>query len=73
MKAIVVHKYGGPEVLKFEECSDPVPGQGDVLVRAAAASANPIDAERGGSGSERKGWQLEDPAVALKFSWIAFE
>jgi NADPH:quinone reductase-like Zn-dependent oxidoreductase len=54
MKAIVVHKYGGPEVLKFEECSDPVPGQGDVLVRAAAASANPIDAERGGLRQREK-------------------
>ena len=28
MKAIVVHKYGGPEVLKWEEYPDPVPGRG---------------------------------------------
>jgi NADPH:quinone reductase-like Zn-dependent oxidoreductase len=46
MKAIVVHEYGGPEVLKFEEYPDPVPGRGDVLVRVAAASVNPIDAKR---------------------------
>ena len=26
MKAVVVHEYGGPEVLKFEEYPDPVPG-----------------------------------------------
>jgi len=26
MKAIVVHQYGGPEVLKFEEYPDPVAG-----------------------------------------------
>ena len=31
MKAVVVHQYGGPEVLKFEEYPDPVPGQGEVL------------------------------------------
>ena len=46
MKAIVVHQYGGPEVLKFEEYPDPVPGPGEVLVRVAAASVNPIDYKR---------------------------
>jgi NADPH:quinone reductase-like Zn-dependent oxidoreductase len=46
MKAIVVHQYGGPEVLKFEDYPDPVPGAGEVLVRVAAASVNPIDYKR---------------------------
>jgi NADPH:quinone reductase-like Zn-dependent oxidoreductase len=46
MKAIVVHEYGGPEVLKFEDYPDPVPGPGEVLVRVAAASVNPIDYKR---------------------------
>ena len=46
MKAIVVHQYGGPEVLKFEDYPDPVPGRGEVLVRVAAASVNPIDYKR---------------------------
>ena len=46
MQAIVVHEYGGPEVLKFEEYPDPVPGRGEVLVRVAAASVNPIDYKR---------------------------
>ena len=46
MKAIVVHEYGGPEVLKFEDYPDPVPGRGEVLVRVAAASINPIDYKR---------------------------
>jgi NADPH:quinone reductase-like Zn-dependent oxidoreductase len=46
MKAIVVHEYGGPEVLKYEEYPDPVPGAGEVLVRVAAASVNPIDFKR---------------------------
>jgi NADPH:quinone reductase-like Zn-dependent oxidoreductase len=46
MKAIVVHEYGGPEVLKFEEYPDPVPGAGEALVRVAAASVNPIDYKR---------------------------
>src|ERR1700728_4428778 len=46
MKAIVVHEYGGPEVLKFEDYPDPVPGRGEILVRVAAASVNPIDYKR---------------------------
>jgi NADPH:quinone reductase-like Zn-dependent oxidoreductase len=46
MKAVVVYQYGGPEVLKFEEYPDPVPGPGEVLVRVAATSVNPIDYKR---------------------------
>ena len=46
MKAIVVHQYGGPEVLKYEEYPDPVAGPGEVLVRVAAAGVNPIDCKR---------------------------
>jgi NADPH:quinone reductase-like Zn-dependent oxidoreductase len=41
-----VHQYGGPEVLKFEDYPDPVPGPGEVLVRVAASSVNPIDYKR---------------------------
>jgi NADPH:quinone reductase-like Zn-dependent oxidoreductase len=46
MKAVVVHQYGGPEVLKFEDYPDPMPGPGEVLVRVAATSVNPIDYKR---------------------------
>jgi NADPH:quinone reductase-like Zn-dependent oxidoreductase len=46
MKAIVVYQYGGPEVLKFEEYPDPVAGPGEVLVRVAATSINPVDYKR---------------------------
>jgi NADPH:quinone reductase-like Zn-dependent oxidoreductase len=46
MKAIVVHQYGGPEALKYEDYPDPVAGPGEVLVRVAAASVNPIDCKR---------------------------
>jgi len=46
MKAIVVHRYGGPEELKFEEYPDPVAGPEEVLVRVAATSVNPIDYKR---------------------------
>jgi NADPH:quinone reductase-like Zn-dependent oxidoreductase len=46
MKAVVVHQYGGPEVLKFEDYPDPAPGPGEILVRVAATSVNPIDYKR---------------------------
>ena len=46
MKAVVVHQYGGPEVLRFEEYPDPVRSAGEVLVRVAATSVNPIDYKR---------------------------
>ena len=43
MKAVVLHEYGGPEVLKYEDMPDPVAGAGEVLVRVSAASVNPVD------------------------------
>src|SRR6516162_1833341 len=46
MKAIVIRAYGGPEVLKCEDLADPVPGRGEVLVKTAATSVNPIDINR---------------------------
>src|SRR5215510_5014960 len=46
MKAIVVSEYGGPEVLKFTDCLDPVPGPREVLVCVAATSVNPFDIKR---------------------------
>ncbi len=43
MKAIRVHKFGGPEVLQLDEVPDPVPGPGEVLVAIKAAGVNPAD------------------------------
>ncbi|OBG63438.1 NADP-dependent oxidoreductase [Mycobacterium sp. E3339] len=53
MKAVQYHRYGGSEVLQYEEVERPVPGPGQVLVRVAATSFNPVDAGiRGGYLSE---------------------
>ena len=62
MKAIVIHQYGGPEELKFEEYPDPVPGPGEVLVRVAAASVNPIDYKRR-AGLTRDFYPLQFPGL----------
>lgn len=43
MKAIRVHKFGGPEVLQLEETPDARPGPGQVLVRIHAVGINPVD------------------------------
>ena len=43
MKAIRIHNYGGPEMLKYEDAPRPQPGQGEVLIRVHATSVNPID------------------------------
>ena len=44
MKAIVVHEYGGPEVLKYEDAPRPEPKENEALVRVIAAGVNPVDA-----------------------------
>lgn len=50
MKAIVAHEYGNSDVLKLESIADPTPGPGEVLIRVAATSVNPIDfKQRSGS------------------------
>jgi NADPH2:quinone reductase len=43
MKAIRVHEFGGPEVLRLEEVADPQPQAGQLLVRVRAAGVNPVD------------------------------
>ena len=43
MKAIRVHEFGDPEVMKVEEVADLTPGPGQVVVRVHAAGANPVE------------------------------
>lgn len=43
MKAIVIHSFGGPDVLKLEDLPKPLPASDEVLVKVYATSVNPID------------------------------
>lgn len=43
MKAVQIHEYGGPEVLKYEDVPRPQPEPGEILIRIHAAGVNPID------------------------------
>ena len=43
MKAIRVHEFGGPDVMRLEDVAEPRAGAGQVVVRVAAAGVNPVD------------------------------
>jgi NADPH:quinone reductase-like Zn-dependent oxidoreductase len=63
MKAVVLHEYGGPEKLKFEDkVPEPQISGGTVLIAAAAASVNPIDWKLR-SGMWQKDSPLSFPAI----------
>jgi len=62
MKAIVLHEFGGPGRLKYEDVDDPVAGRGEVLVRVAASSVNPIDFKIR-SGAMQAYMPIELPAI----------
>jgi NADPH:quinone reductase-like Zn-dependent oxidoreductase len=59
MKAVRFHEYGDPTVLHYEDVEQPVPGAGQVRVRVAATSFNPVD------GNIRAGFMQGPIPVAL--------
>ena len=62
MKAVVLHDFGGPEQLTWKDLPQPVPGSGQVLVRVAATSLNPVDLKRA-SGTMRQIFPVEFPFI----------
>lgn len=43
MRAVVIDRYGGPEVLRLAELPEPTPGPGQVRIRVHTAGVNPVD------------------------------
>ncbi len=43
MKAIRIHEFGGPGVLKYEDAPQPIPASDEVLIKVYASGVNPID------------------------------
>lgn len=43
MKAVVIDRYGGNEVVEVREAPRPAPGPAEVLIRVRAAAVNPVD------------------------------
>ncbi len=62
MKAVVLHEYGGPSKLKYEDFDDPQPGPDEVRVRVLAVSINPVDWKRR-SGEAKERFPVEFPGI----------
>lgn len=43
MKAVRIHEFGGPEVLRYEDIPEPKPHAGEIRIRIIAAGVNPMD------------------------------
>lgn len=59
MKAIRVHEFGGPEVMRYEDVPIPEPGEGEARVRIMAAGLNFVDVYN------RTGQYRGDPPITL--------
>lgn len=60
MRAVIHHRYGGPDVLELAEIDAPIPGPDDVLVRVRATTVNRTDC----------GFRAGKPAVVRFFSGL---
>src|SRR4051812_16639480 len=61
MRAMVIPRFGGPELFERREVPTPAPGPGEVLVRVIASGTNPVDAKLRADGS----WAGLTPPVIL--------
>lgn len=62
MKAVVLHEYGAPSKLKYEDFPDPAPGSGEVLIRVQAVSLNPVDWKMR-SGAAKEHFPVSFPGI----------
>ncbi len=72
MRAVVLHSYGGPEVLTIEEVADPIPGPDEVLVAVAATALNRADLlQRMGLYPDPRRLQPEIPGLEFAGTVVA--
>jgi NADPH2:quinone reductase len=63
MRAMVLPRFGGPELFEARDLPRPVPGPGQLLVRVVASGTNPVDAKLRQDGS----WAGLQPPVVLGY------
>lgn len=63
MRAMVLPRFGGPELFEMRDVERPEPGPGEVLVRVVATAVNPVDAKLRANGS----WAGISPPVILGY------
>ncbi|MFI5914218.1 NADP-dependent oxidoreductase [Dactylosporangium sp. NPDC051541] len=65
MRAVIIRRFGGPEVLELAEIAIPEPGPGQVRVRVAAAAVNPVDVQTRTGALTGAGILAPRPAIGL--------
>ena len=63
MHAMVLSRFGGPELFEARDIERPTPGPGQLLVRLVASGTNPVDAKLRADGS----WAHLQPPVVLGY------
>ena len=68
IKAMCIHEFGGPEVMKYEDAPKPEPKDDEILVRVMAAGINPVDSyvRQGMFGKRSNHWFLPMRKSALR-------
>ncbi|MEV4636590.1 NADP-dependent oxidoreductase [Actinoplanes sp. NPDC049548] len=65
MQAVIIRRFGGPEVLELADVPSPRPGPGQVLIRVSAAAVNRIDLSTRAGRITEAGLLAPAPVVAL--------
>jgi len=60
MRAMVLPKFGGPELFQLQDVPKPSPGPGEILVKVIASGVNPVDAKLRAGGYRLK---IDTPAI----------
>src|SRR5215218_8981858 len=65
VKAVIVRRFGGPEVLEIAELPDQHPARGQVRIRVQAAPVNPVDVATRAGWLAEHGLMLPGPQIGI--------